>query len=301
MSLWCSQSLQGSILGPLLFIIYLNPLTKILLSRGTSLALYADDIVVYRSISGPADIEALQSDVDKIVEWLGGAGLPLNTNKSNIVIFSRKSSRPTVTIRANNSVLPCVDSVSYLGVTVTSDLKWNKHINTTCSKSRQLLGIINRTFSGANSKTLLHLYRCLVLPTLDYCCCVWDPQAKVLIDKLESVQRLAMRMFSRHPHHPARTTPLRERRWKQKAMVCARILKGCSVIPPSAFTPHPHPSRRLHHSLPLVAPFAKTSAHQSSFFVNSVSIWNCLPDSIICAPTGNSFKRGLKALTIFNM
>ena len=64
---------QGSILGPLLFIIYLNPLTKILLSRGTSLALYADDIVVYRSISGPADIEALQSDVDKIVEWCWSA------------------------------------------------------------------------------------------------------------------------------------------------------------------------------------------------------------------------------------
>ena len=116
---------QGSILGPLLFIIYLNPLTKILLSHGTSLALYADDIVVYRSISGPADIEALQSDVDRIVEWLGGAGLPLNTNKSN-VIFSRKLSRPTVTIRANNSALPCVDSVCYLGVTVTNDLKWNK-------------------------------------------------------------------------------------------------------------------------------------------------------------------------------
>ena len=104
---------QGSILGPLLFLIYLNPLTKILLSRGTSLALYADDIVVYRPLSSPADIEALQSDVDRIVEWLGGAGLPLNTKKSNIVMFSRKSPRPSVTIRAKNSVLPCVDSVCH--------------------------------------------------------------------------------------------------------------------------------------------------------------------------------------------
>ena len=64
--------------------------------------------------------------------------------------------------------------------------------------------------------------------------------------------------------------PLQERRWKQKAMVCARILRGCSVIPPSHFACHPHPSLRLYHSFPLVTPFAKTTAHQSSFFISSI-------------------------------
>ena len=115
MLLRCSQSLPGFPRNPYWFS---NPFTKIPLLHGTSSALYADDVVVYRTISGPVDIEALQSDIDKTVERVGRTGLPLNTNKLNVIVFSRKLSRPSVTIMVNNSVLPSVDPVCYLGVTV---------------------------------------------------------------------------------------------------------------------------------------------------------------------------------------
>ena len=203
---------QGSILGPLLFSIYLDPLTKISLSRDTTLILYANDIVLYRPISSSHDIDVFQSDVDKIADWVKDAGLRLNANKSKVIVFSHKKSRPTVIVKVDNTAVPVADSTCFLGVTITSDLKWNTHISNTCAKARQQLGIIHRTFNQANSNTLSHLYRCLVLPTLDYCSSVWDPHAKYLINKLDSVQRLAVKMVTKHwsasSNHMLSTHPL---------------------------------------------------------------------------------------------
>ena len=300
---------QGSILGPLLFSTYVNSLTKTSISQDSTLLLYADDIVLFRPIISSCDVDALQSDINIVAEWISDAGLCLNANKSKVVVFSRKRVRPAVVVTVDSTVIPTVDSICFLGVTVTSDLKWNTHITNTCAKARQQLGIINRSFNQANASTLFHLYRCLVLPTLDYCSSVWDPHTGLHINKLESVQRLAARIITKcwsnpqsrtHPIHSLNLCSLQDRRWRQKAMICGRILKGCSVIPPTYFTHHPHLSLRLHHSYPLVTPFAKTAAHQSSFFISSTRIWNSLPDHVVCAPSGSSFKNRLKTLSIFN-
>ena len=70
----------------------------------------------------------------------------------------------------------------------------------------------------------------------------------------------------------------------------ARILRGCSIIPSSHFTPHPPPIQWLHHSFPLGTPIARTLAHQSSFFVSSTFIWNSLPEHVIFAPSVSSFR-----------
>ena len=259
-------------MGPLLFSIYVNPLTSILLSQGSFLIPYADDIFLYRPILSPCDIDTLQEDNDKIANWIRSAGLCLSVTKSKAVVFCRKKSRPIVNVTVDNCAVPDVDSTRFLGVTVTSDLQWNTHIDSTCARARQQLGVIHRSFYEANPGTLSYLYRCLVVPTLDYCSSVWDPHTTFLINKLESVQRLAVRLITKRwsasPSYLLRSLnlcPLQERRWKQKAMVCARIIKGCSIIPPSYFTPHPHPSRRHHHSSPLITLFARTTAHQSSF------------------------------------
>ena len=221
--------------------------------------------------------------------------------------FSHKKSRPAVNIQVDNTAVPVADSTRFLGVTITSDLSGTLISPTPVLRPDNNLAL----FIGHLTKptpTHSHLYRCLVLSTLDYCSSVWDPHAKYLIDKLDSVQRLAVKMVTKHwsassthmlSTHCLNLCPLQERRWKQKAIVCARILRGCSVIPPSHFTPHPHPSQRLHHSFPLVTPFARTLAHQSSFFISSSFIWNNLPEHVICAPSVSSFKHKLKSLSIF--
>ncbi len=292
---------QGSILGPLLFSIYLNPLDGVSLSDGSSLALYADDIVLYRPIVSALDADFLQRDVNTIVNWTEGAGLSLNTNKTKFILFSHKRRHPVTPIKVHDSAISVVDSVRYLGVTLTSDLKWNTHISNTCSRARQQLGIIHRSFKEANSSVSLHLYRMVVLPTLDYCSSVWDPHLKILSDKLQSVQKLALRLFfkysARHVPYTSHLPSLRDRRRKQKIKVCAKILSDSSIIPSSVYTPHPFPSQRLHHSLPLLVPFARTSFHQASFFTSSAVLWNGLPERVVSAPSLASFKNRLKLIS----
>ena len=80
-------------------------------------------------------------------------------------------------------------ATTFLSVTVMSDLKWNTHISNTCAKTRQLLGFCTVFFHMADSACLSHLYKCLVLPTLDYCSAVWDHTAVTLSNQLESLFR----------------------------------------------------------------------------------------------------------------
>ena len=81
-------------------------------------------------------------------------------------------------------------------------------------------------------------------------------------------------------------------------MLCNRILKGYSILPPSLFTPHPFPHLRHNHSLPLYHPTCRSTAHLSSFSVSVVPLWNRLPMDIVCAPSLYSFK---KRLNFFNL
>lgn len=98
---------QGSILGPLLFSIYLNPLANIPLSRNSKLIMYADDIVLYRPIHSPIDVEVLQTDVDQVAAWITSADLSLNCNKTKLMVLSHKRSPPTVHVRLPDaSVIP---------------------------------------------------------------------------------------------------------------------------------------------------------------------------------------------------
>ena len=83
-------------------------------------------------------------------------------------------------------------------------------------------------------------------------------------------------------------------------MVCACIIKGCSIIPPTHFSLQPHPNQRLYHLCPLSTPFARTSAYQASFFISCTHLWNSLPDHVVCVPSACSFKHRLKSALIFS-
>ena len=144
------------------------------------------------------------------------------------------------------------------------------HLNGTCSKAKRQLGILYRHFYLADKPTLAYLTS--VLPTLDYCCCVWVPMYSAYISQLESVLRFAARLCTKqwqgscsqlmaHLNWPS----LRSRRIKQKLTLCRRILRGESILPPH-FTPLSSPNpRHYHHDSPLQTPFARTNCFESFF------------------------------------
>ena len=294
---------QGSILGPLLFIIYINSLADLHFSPGTLLVLYADDILLYRPLGKIYHTSVFQHDVDLVSDWIASSGLTINSSKSALLIISRSRMKPQVSISLNSLTVPCVKTVKYLGVTITSDLKWNTHITNTCKSAKQRLGLLYRNFGQADCQTLCQLYKALILPKLDYCSC--DPiSSATLSDKLESVQKFAAKLCTkRWSDSPTllmislNWPTLRSRRSRQRAMLCRRIIRNESIIPPSPYFCHqPHRNPRTSHSHSVIVPHARTCAFQSSCFVSGCRIWNSLPEDVVQFTSSNSFKLMLTRL-----
>ena len=166
---------QGSILGPLLFTISMDPILNLSLSKDARIVLYADDILLYKPIRTHADATAFQMDATMVTDWITSSGLKLNSAKTKLLTISRKCFPPQLSININGTPVSRVSSLQYLGVTISSDLSWSSHIINTCNKARKQLGFLYRNFYQADRKNIAYLYKSTVLPLLDYCNCVWDP------------------------------------------------------------------------------------------------------------------------------
>ncbi len=294
---------QGSILGPLLFSIYVNPIALLPLSSMSRLLLYADDILLYKPISSAADVTTFQADIDSVCEWISTAGLKLNASKTKLLVVTRQKDSPSIQLSANGTHINQVKSVLYLGVTLCQDMSFSAHIHNVCLKAKSQLGLLHRLFHKASPVALNQLYKSLVLPTLDYCSSLWDPYYEVHIKRLESVQKFAARLVSKRwqaPHDQLlkslRWEHLALRRKKQKVLLCHRILRGGSLIPSTSFTPHPSLQLRHTNSQPLFCPHVRSRGHLSSFFVSVVPLWNSISPSIMSFFMSLSFKSRLKKL-----
>ena len=147
-------------LGPLLFLIYIDDVPDSLLSDGSVLNLYADDMLLYKPVRSLEDFRHLQSDIDHISDWVSCNHLTLNPNKCKTMIISRKRNpvQPPQLI-LNGTPLDQVETFKYLGVLLSSELSWSLHIDSICTKARKLIGLLYRRFYGnVNQQGLYSLY-----------------------------------------------------------------------------------------------------------------------------------------------
>ena len=191
---------QGSVIGPLLFIFYINDISSVSLSNGT-LSLFADDLLLYRPIQKLVDYQYLQTDIDSLCDWSDDNHLQFNGTKCKFMVISRKRQPilPPQPLSVNRSQLERVHSYKYLGVWLTSTLNWSTHITEISKKARSQLGIVYRNFyQHSNSATLLQLYFSYIRPHLEYAAIVWDPHQVGLIHSLERIQKFALRMCTKN-------------------------------------------------------------------------------------------------------
>lgn len=152
--------------------VYQSPWEKYHITPSSTISLFADDIALYRCIRSPADYIVLQSDITAITMTLELEGrLKLHANKCCCMFISRKqihsATPPPLYIRAD-SHLQQVDSVKYLGVILTSDLTWTKHITRICSKTCKLTGMLYRRFHLCDPQVMLRLYKAFIRPHFKY-------------------------------------------------------------------------------------------------------------------------------------
>ena len=185
---------QGSVLSPLLFLIYINDLTEINLRDSAKITLYADDVLLFRVINSPEDFDRLQNDIDEVGNWSSINFLTLNRDKCKYMIVSHRKtvSTPSSPLLLEGHSLERVEMFKYLGVLLSHDLSWGEHVQAICSKARKIFGLLYRRFyNNAPSSTLLQLYISHVRPHLDYASAIWSPYLSKDKIELENIQKFA--------------------------------------------------------------------------------------------------------------
>ena len=191
---------QGSVLGPVLFLVYVNDITNNLESTAS---LFADDAKIYRTLQTVDDTEALQRDMERLREWSDEWLLTFNTDKCKTMHIGRSNQQAHYQL--NGSRLEKSTQEKDLGIIVTNDLKSSAHVTTVAAKANSRLGIIKRNFSVLSRDILLPLYLSLVRPILDYGAQAWSPYLIRDIQAIERVQRRATKLVPDLAHLPYET------------------------------------------------------------------------------------------------
>ena len=182
---------QGTILGPLLFLLYINDITECISS---TVKLYADDTKIYREIIDPIiDCQILQDDLNNLSEWARKWQLRFNADKCESMRITHSRDRSETNYFLEKP-LKDVHNFKDLGVTITKDLSWGNHIGITVNKANKVLGSIKRSVGTADTNVFSMLYKSLVRPILEYAVPVWCPYLVKDIHALENVQRRASRL-----------------------------------------------------------------------------------------------------------
>ena len=189
---------QGSILGPLLFILYINDISNV--SNQTVFYLFADDTAIAIRARQMSELQnKLYQILPLVTEWFRSNRLSLNTSKTFNQIFS-KSLTDGLDVHLNDSQIERRESVKYLGVVVDENLKWQNHINNVSRTISRGIGIMGRARYYLSSKHLLLLYNILILPYLNYCAAVWGSNYSTRLDKLVKLQKRAVRIIGKETY-----------------------------------------------------------------------------------------------------
>ena len=164
---------QWSVLGPTLFVIFINDMPDVVSSM---CQLFADDAKIFRSIKSLDDNKALQDDINNLTEWSARWQLPFNVTKCKSLHIGKRNNKYVYEI--NGQQPEQVNEEKDLGVLIDDELKFHKHTAAAIKKANGILGIIRRSFALLNSVTLPLLYKSLVRPHLEYGNVVWEPYFK---------------------------------------------------------------------------------------------------------------------------
>ena len=285
---------QGSVLGPILFIIYINDLPG---TVKASCSIFADDTKLIKKIANLKDAHHLQEDLNTLCEWANTWKLNFNATKCHILHIGKRN--PIYSYTINGNELEHVKTEKDLGIIISEDLKANENITHHVKKANKMLGLIKRTFTFLDKDSFLMLYKTYIRPHLEYCQQACYPYLRKDIDILEKVQKRATKLV-RSIHDLPYEDRLRElklysledRRIRGDLIVVHQIINGKMDIDMRKLFVFAEERHSRGHQYKLKLPkICHTEIRRNSFSHRIVLPWNNLSPQIVNSKTTDEFKR----------
>jgi ribonuclease P/MRP protein subunit RPP40 len=290
---------QGSVLGPILFVIYINDLDEGIRNR---IWKFADDTKLLGKCTQPGGVEELRRDLEKLCNWAEKWQMAFNVEKCKVMHIGKKNSGAKYWM--GNEEIKEVQEEKDLGVLVCKNLKVAKQCGQAARKGNQILGMIARAFVSRNRFIITKLYKSLVRPHLDYCIQVWRPHLEKDIEVLERVQRRMTRMvegckdlsYERRLKKIGLTT-LETRRVRADLIEVYKIFKGLDRVEVKGFFLRSRNEMGCHgtcntrgNEYKLQKRRFRTDVAKYNFGNRVVNEWNRLPDRIVKIEDLGDFK-----------
>ena len=296
---------QGSILGPLLFILYINDLEHYL--EGSRINLYADDTALFVSCDSIIDlILLLRQELFTVEQWLLANKLSLNAKKTKYMLFGTKhklNNIPNFNLYMGGELLERVETFKYLGVKLDQHLTFQDHIDWVYRKSSMKLGAIRKICKNLTQPIALSLYKSLVLPHLDYCDIVFDCANQESLSRLQILQNSACRTILladaeshvQDMHNALGLLSLQNRRDLHLAFSCHKSIyfNGLSslsqyYVPVVSITGQ---STRQTDTVCMRVPRMRTKIGQQAISYRGPKHWNRIPPELRLTSNFTTFKR----------
>ena len=286
---------QGSVLGPILFVIFINDLPD---DVTCTAKIFADDTKLFHGISSPDDCLQLQGDLNRLVEWSQKWQMGFNETKCNVLHLG--STNQCYEYSMKNTSLEAITEEKDLGVIIDRDLKFHRHVSKAVNKASRMLGLVRATFTCIDETTLPKLFTTMVRPHLEYGNVIWCPRFQRDRIEVEKIQRRATKLIPNLRSLPYKDRlvalglpSLYYRRRRGDMLQVYKILKGIDRLESNQFFTLADMSSTRGHSLKIVKHHSRTSLRQNVFSQRVINDWNGLPAHVVDSPTLNTFKSRL--------
>ena len=294
---------QGSILGPLLFLVYVN---DIVIDINSDILLYADDTILMRVITDPAqDIRTVNNDLENLNKWAQQWAISFSPSKSEHMIISKRTNHIHYDqIVLDSTVVERVARHSHLGLVITETMSWEPHIRSRIEKAAPTLNLLVRNTVLLPRHVKETIYKTFIRPVLEYGCVIYDNCPSFVSHLLEHSQRTAGLACTGAYRDTSHSSLLNELGWpslskRRDFYKLCQMYKLCKNVSPNyLLETFPTNMGEQHYNLrnndQIRIPFTRTAAYSNSFYHSTVKLWNELEASMRNCHSLHIFKCHLK-------